>query len=333
MEHPHLSHRPLKVKNSHGETLHGVLVDRRERQADYCIVFMHGLASNTLEAATIIDHLLPNTALFAFDFAGSGRSGGTCCTYGLKEHEDVPAVLALLEAEGFRQFVLWGRSMGAVACLLHTLQHPDDRVVLQVVDSPFCSFAAVCEGYAQRFMGVPELLVAPALAVLRQTFSGHAYDPFRIDLLALADRCSTPTLFVYNEQDEVIAASNTEELIRRLPPACYYERLAIGDPHNHVRSSRTTALVFEKLRRLLRTAEKGREERGRGRRRGFDVLSSLVKRGPVELQAGKAGEGREGFRRSAIYCSLSKKNSCFLSPKTPLGKRDNPELFSLNTNS
>ena len=80
---------------------------------------MHGLASNTLEAVGILDHLLPNIALCVFDFAGSGRSRGSICTYGLKEHEDIVAVLDRLETEGFRQFVIWGRSMGAVACLLH----------------------------------------------------------------------------------------------------------------------------------------------------------------------------------------------------------------------
>jgi hypothetical protein len=86
IEHPHLTQRRLPVKNRKGEALHAVLFDRRDKKSDYCIVFMHGLASNTLEAVTILDHLLPNTALCAFDFAGSGRSGGSCCTYGLKEH-------------------------------------------------------------------------------------------------------------------------------------------------------------------------------------------------------------------------------------------------------
>lgn len=45
---------------------------------------MHGLGSNILEGASLIDHLLPNTALFSFDFSGSGKSTGLFNTYGLK---------------------------------------------------------------------------------------------------------------------------------------------------------------------------------------------------------------------------------------------------------
>lgn len=84
IEHPELKYRAITTKNSKGQHIFGMLVEHREVKTQSCIVFMHGLASNTLEAVPLIDHLLPNTALFAFDFTGSGRSGGNCCTYGLK---------------------------------------------------------------------------------------------------------------------------------------------------------------------------------------------------------------------------------------------------------
>jgi molybdopterin-guanine dinucleotide biosynthesis protein A len=45
--------------------------------------------------------------------------------------------------------------MGAVAGLLHGFNSAEDRVVLQVADSPFCNFESVCELYAKRFMGIP----------------------------------------------------------------------------------------------------------------------------------------------------------------------------------
>ena len=84
IDYPELKYRTLTTKNAWGQHIFGMLVDHREAKNQFCIVFMHGFASNTLEAVPLIEHLLPNTALFAFDFTGSGRSGGNCCTYGLK---------------------------------------------------------------------------------------------------------------------------------------------------------------------------------------------------------------------------------------------------------
>lgn len=88
--------------------------------------------------------------------------------------------------------------MGAVACLLHGFNFAEYRVVLQVADSPFCSFESVCELYAKRFMGIPELLVGPALSLLKDSFASHQYNPFRLNLLPMAEKCRTPTLFLYN---------------------------------------------------------------------------------------------------------------------------------------
>jgi hypothetical protein len=279
---------------------------------------MHGLASNILEGTCLADHLLPVTALFCFDFSGSGKSAGTVSSYGLKEQDDIRAVLEMLQAEGYRKFILWGRSMGAVACLLHEFSRKEkEGVVMQVVDSPFSSFESVCQLYACKFMGIPQLLVSPALGVLKESLSNHAFSPFQIDLLSGTGRCSTPTLFVYSEQDDVIPASNSEAIIRTLADSCYYERLIIPDEHNHVRSASSLAAIFQKIHKFIRLFEKDKD---RPRRKGFDVYSSFVKRSTAK--EGEDREKRETFRRSAIYCSLSKKHSSFFSPKLSKKKSD-----------
>jgi hypothetical protein len=50
---------------------------------------MHGLGSNILEGSILIDHLGSNIALCCFDFSGSGKSQGTCNSYGTKEYQDI----------------------------------------------------------------------------------------------------------------------------------------------------------------------------------------------------------------------------------------------------
>lgn len=227
--------------------------------------------------------------------------------------------------------------MGAVACLLHSFSQESEHVVAQVVDSPFSSFEAVCTLYAKKFIGIPDVLVAPAVSVLKESFSTHRFNPFRIDLLPLAHRSTLPTLFVYNEHDEVIPASNCEGIIKQLGEECYYERILIEDEHNHVRSAHSLAAVFRTLQKLLKTYEKNKSRANK--RKGFDVFSSFVKKNSAkhlqvtdsQKEEGEKGKKRE-FRRSAIYCSLSKKNSCFLSPKAPKKSEVNPEFLFFNTN-
>lgn len=46
---------------------------------------MHGLGSSKLEALSIVEYLPKQYCLFAFDFAGCGKSQGESITYGLRE--------------------------------------------------------------------------------------------------------------------------------------------------------------------------------------------------------------------------------------------------------
>jgi pimeloyl-ACP methyl ester carboxylesterase len=64
--------------------------------------------------------------------SGSGKSEGEKITYGLKEQEDISSYLFILEPvidylhkkKAIKEFVIWGRSMGAVAALLYAINHP-----------------------------------------------------------------------------------------------------------------------------------------------------------------------------------------------------------------
>ena len=58
--------------------------------------------------------------LALFDFPGCGNSKGDYITYGLTEKYDVDSVLRRLEVEvGYKEFYIWGRSMGAAVAILY----------------------------------------------------------------------------------------------------------------------------------------------------------------------------------------------------------------------
>ena len=76
---------------------------------------MHGNASARVEVLPQLTVLLAlGVAVFAFDFAGSGKSDGSHVTLGYYEREDLLCVVAHLRAtDVVSTIALWGRSMGA----------------------------------------------------------------------------------------------------------------------------------------------------------------------------------------------------------------------------
>jgi alpha-beta hydrolase superfamily lysophospholipase len=92
-----------------------------------------------------------------FDFAGSGRSEGEFSSLGFWESKDINKVLMELLHRGFREFVLWGRSMGAVAACLHM---PLDfgHVRGLILDSPFCSLRRLVKDIAWNRFHIPGVI-------------------------------------------------------------------------------------------------------------------------------------------------------------------------------
>ncbi|PKA62626.1 hypothetical protein AXF42_Ash012213 [Apostasia shenzhenica] len=96
--------------------------------------FFSGCRADASEAAII---LLPsNITVFALDFSGSGLSEGDHVTLGYNEKDDLRAVVNHLRADANVSFIgLWGRSMGAVTCLMYGAEDPS--IAGMVLDSPF----------------------------------------------------------------------------------------------------------------------------------------------------------------------------------------------------
>ena len=85
-----------------------------------CIVYLHAHGSNRTEGYHLLKICVENDLdLCLFDFGGSGNSEGDYVTLGMQESRDCKVLLEVLK-EGFevKRFILWGRSMGAVAAIL-----------------------------------------------------------------------------------------------------------------------------------------------------------------------------------------------------------------------
>ncbi len=101
----------------------------------------------------------------------------------------------------YSKFVLWGRSMGAVSALLHsiTYNNPSDIIML-VLDSPFSSFEKIARELAMRRVKVPTFIINALLDLIKANFKKQPNNPFEIDLTA-CEECKISSLFVYSEMD------------------------------------------------------------------------------------------------------------------------------------
>ena len=144
IDNPQLKYKFAKVLNKRHELLETILVKNcaNINPSKTCIVYAHGLGSNKLEVIPILKHFKNlSYDICSFDFSGSGKSQGKYTSYGLREQDDVSAILAWLDQkEYYEDYILWGRSMGSVAIVLSQGLLLNSKIKKIILDSPFSSF-------------------------------------------------------------------------------------------------------------------------------------------------------------------------------------------------
>lgn len=104
------------------------------------IVYSHSHSGNKAEGALIFDQVVERYNLVIFDFTGYGYSDKDNCTLGLKEKDDLEAVINFCKrVYGFRRVYIWGRSMGAVTAILLAEANGTSCCNGMILDSPFSS--------------------------------------------------------------------------------------------------------------------------------------------------------------------------------------------------
>jgi uncharacterized protein len=113
------------------------------------IVLVHGYAANKSDILGYAAGLHESFNLVAFDLRNGGRSSGTQTTYGVREHDDVRAVIDWVEREkGATWIGVLGNSMGA-ATALHEARS-DPRVRAMALDSMHTRIAYQLERRLER---------------------------------------------------------------------------------------------------------------------------------------------------------------------------------------
>ena len=154
--------------------------------------------------------------MFAFDFAGSGKSDGEYVSLGYYEREDLSCIVAHLRATNVVSTIaLWGRSMGAATSLMFGDRDPS--IACMILDSPFADLTQLCEEMVEKARDqgvvVPGIVVSLAIRMMQSSVKKQAgFNIKHISPIAHADKCFIPALFVAGEHDDFIKKHHSEEL-------------------------------------------------------------------------------------------------------------------------
>ena len=184
------------------------------------VIYMHGNSSARVEVIPQLSYLLSlGVAVFAFDFAGSGKSDGEYVSLGYFEREDLSCIVAHLRATNVVSTIaLWGRSMGAATALMFGDRDPS--IACMILDSPFADLTLLCEEMVEKARDqgivVPNLIVSVAIRMLQGSVKKQAgFNIKQISPISHADKCFIPALFVAGEHDDFIKKHHSEDIYEK----------------------------------------------------------------------------------------------------------------------
>lgn len=82
-----------------------------------------------------------------------------------------------------------------------------------VLDSPFTSMQGLAEEYSSSRVGVPSILLSPAVHYLRHTIqTNYNFDLYHMTPIGAAPRIDIPTIVLSGSEDKIVPPKLSEEL-------------------------------------------------------------------------------------------------------------------------
>ncbi len=180
------------------------------------MVYLHTHHGSRMEGAAVAAPLLERGfSLCLFDFQGYGHSDGDSVTLGIREAEQVQAVLQHLRTLGKSQLVLWGRSMGAVAAVLFLTRHSHE-VSAAVLDSPFSSLSKLITELIYKKTMIPPFINRLILHLAEDSLHRRGLDLSKLELEPLVASIVCPVVFLASKNDDFVDIGHTTRLYEQV---------------------------------------------------------------------------------------------------------------------
>ncbi|KAI4371195.1 hypothetical protein MLD38_019460 [Melastoma candidum] len=209
----------LELMNKRGHCLkcsHYVPSSFHEGNPLPCVIYCHGNSGCRADANEAVIVLLPsNITVFTLDFSGSGLSDGEFVSLGWHERDDLHAAVSYLRSnKQISGIGLWGRSMGAVTCMLYGAEDPS--IAGMVLDSAFSKLYDLMLELADVYkIRVPKFTVKMAIHYMRQVIRKKAkFDIVDLNCLQVASKSFIPALFGHANEDKFIQPHHSDLIFK-----------------------------------------------------------------------------------------------------------------------
>lgn len=204
-----------EIINRHGHPLqcsHYMPIPMSEEKPLPCVIYCHGNSGCRADASEAAVILLPsNITVFSLDFSGSGLSGGEYVTLGWNEKDDLKAVVDHLRTDRRVSCIgLWGRSMGAMTCLLYGTEDPS--IAGMVLDSAFSNLVDLMMELVDVYkVRLPKFTLKVAIQYMRKVIQKKArFDIMELDAVQVAKKSFIPALFGHASEDSFIPPHHSD---------------------------------------------------------------------------------------------------------------------------
>ena len=178
------------------------------------VILFHGHGGNksgVIKEAESFNKIGYNTLLV--DFRAHGSSGGNTCTIGYDESEDVKLAFDYIKANGEKNIVLWGISMGAstITKAVKDYQINPEKIILEM---PFGTIKDAVRGRL-KIMGLP----AEPIGTLLTFWGGaeHGFWAFGMKPQEFASTIKCPVLLQWGQNDPRVSRAEEETLFKNIP--------------------------------------------------------------------------------------------------------------------
>jgi len=205
-----LEYEPVTIRTADGIDLDAWYIPNSGSRKS--ILVCHGYPADKGDILSGISFLAADYTLLLFDFRAMGKSQGSVSTAGSREQRDFQAAAAFLKKKGFKDFGVFGFSMGAAVAL--KASGPEVRCI--VADSSFADLNTVLVMIFKEF----GFLRYPLILLVRlwtRLFLG--IDIARDSPERSIARLTIPVLLIHSEKDSLIPVEQAYRLKRAYPPS------------------------------------------------------------------------------------------------------------------
>lgn len=198
----------ITVTTKDGVRLSGWLIENEvTKEKKRALIILHGYPVEKGDMLPIASNLYPDFTLLLLDQRYFGESGGAFTTFGIKEREDMGAVLDLLASRGYEKIGVFGFSLGGAVGIMSAAS--DTRI--DAVAS-YASHADVArlgeETYRQLF-----ILKKPMIGLMSlwgRLLFGESLK--KISPVNAAQELEIPILIIHSEDDDQISFAHAKAL-------------------------------------------------------------------------------------------------------------------------